>query len=141
MKIFRFLSVLTAIILETTVLPFSLSGVLIAVISVSSEEISPVILFFLGIVRDLFSGGILGVSSLFFLILYFISKRYQKKLYGGNPLFRIFFIALASIVQSLLYYRTLDRGVIVALTVAGFILLTFFEKLNPSLYKGNKISV
>lgn len=141
MKVFRFLFVTAAIILETTVLSFSLSGVLIEIISISSEEISASVIFSLGIIRDLFSGALLGTSSLFFLILYFISKRYQKKLYGGNSLFRIFFIGAATASQSILYYRSPDWRIIAALTIAGFILLSFFEKLNPNPYKGNKINV
>lgn len=141
MKVFRFLLVSAVIVLETTLLPFSLSGMLIAVISISSEEISATVIFSLGIIRDLFSGAQLGTSSLFFLILYLISKRYQKKLYGGNPLFRIFFIGATTFAQSILYYRSADWRIIIALTIAGFILLSFFEKLNPNLHKGSKILV
>lgn len=136
MRLFRLLSVIIAIVLETTVLPFSFSGVLMAVISISSEEISPFVIFILGLVRDVFSGETLGQSSLFFLILYFISKRYQKKLYGGNPLFQVFFICVSAVGQLFLYYHHAETGVVLGLTIAGFILLQIFHRLNPMTHRG-----
>lgn len=141
MKIILYILLLTIIILETTLIafPFSLIFILLVSIYLPAEVI--IMAFLAGLLLDIFSLRHLGGSSLFFLVFTWIGGRYQKKLYPGNPFFRILFINSAVIFYIFLFYKNINIEKIVAFALTVTLLILFVDRIFPKTSGKMRLSI
>lgn len=126
MKLLIFFLFPTCILLESTLVPIPLTLFCIILISSFWEEEIEIWAFLAGIFLDLFVPRLLGIDSIFFLGVVFLSRRYRKKMHSGQFIFLASFFLLIITVYSLIFYKNLGffQLVILATTSGSLLLLT-----------------
>ena len=94
MIVILFLLFFSGIIIESTLINFPLTLILVTILtSIRGEKIVPLV-FIIGLVLDLFTLNLLGSNSLFFLLTTWVAVRYQKKMSSGNLFYPLSFITV-----------------------------------------------
>ena len=132
MNIIIFLLLFFSIILESTLISFPITLVIICVLSLVLRERAGFWAFIFGLILDLFLIQALGLSSLLFIFVVLIASSVYKKVLIVNSLYAIVFIAGISLVYSLVFLRSLDLGIILKSVVFGVVLMLLFSKIFPS---------
>lgn len=131
MSIFFFLILLTAIILETSIFPFSLSFIAFSLLMQTRADDVSLFAFLGGILLDLFSLRLLGGSSLFFLLFVLILRRYGLKFYQGRLLFQFLFILAGMYISQLLFYPGVNWNVFIVISFCTGIILLTIKRMFP----------
>ena len=130
MRIFLFLFIIATVIFETSLFPFSITLITLFLITLLFESDSPLFAFVAGILLDLFSSRMLGVSSLFFLLFIFILKRYHLKFYPGRLLFQLLFILAGIFFSQLLFYGAMiDWKIFIGMGILTGLLLFIIKRM------------
>lgn len=134
MIVILFLLLFFCIVVESTLVNFPLTLIIVTILtSIRGEKIVPLI-FIIGLVLDLFTLNLLGSNSLFFLLTTWVALRYQKKMSSGNLFYPLSFIALLMALYNLIFYRKFDYlSLLTGIAITGifFLLLT---KLFPHIF-------
>jgi len=127
---------LLACFLETVLISFPLTLFVIGFSAFIRHEETVTLAFIAGIILDLLTLRLVGVSSLFFLSFIYLGGRYRKKIYGGTLFFRFLFLIIPYVIYSYLFYRNLDVLRFLVTAVLIFIVLSVMERIFPHI--GNK---
>lgn len=142
MKIKLFLLIILSILIESTFLPYPLVLTVIFIVNYYFEETMPEMLFLYGLLLDLFSLRLLGLSSLMFLFLYAVNILYAKKLQNKSLPFQIFLYVILIFIYNLFYYSLTNFPVILLEIVIGLAVLILFERIFPRKKEaGKKLSL
>lgn len=117
------LLILLSIVVETTLVSYPTTAVVltIAILYLGTDDIW--LIFLSGIIFDLFSQRLLGLSSLFFISLYLIFSRYKKKFHGGRQSLRLLLTGAIVCIYSLLFSGFINwKKIVVAIALAAFLL-------------------
>lgn len=118
------LLILTAIVIETTFVSFPFSAVVLTITLLFLPEEDIWLLFLSGIIFDLFAQRLVGISSLFFLNLYFIIARYKKKFHGGQSVLKFILTGVIVAIYSFLFSGFVDlRKITAGVVLTGLIFL------------------
>jgi hypothetical protein len=94
-----FLIFTLAVFLQTTLLPVNFAVLLITLgLTLFSGDRWPVLAFASGLIFDLIVAGVLGFTSLIFLVLIFVFWLYSRKWSPEHPLFLLLFAILSDVV-------------------------------------------
>ncbi|OIO14433.1 hypothetical protein AUJ73_02220 [Candidatus Gottesmanbacteria bacterium CG1_02_37_22] len=136
------LILLLSIVVESSVAVFPLTLVLICVFSLLLGESMVFLAFFSGILLDLFAMRLLGLDSIFFLVVCWLIGRYRKKIFIGNILYLLGFIALITSIYSYYFYRYVKVWHIIIAEIIAIILIYIINIYFPnSLNDKKKLSV
>jgi len=129
-------------VVESSVAVFPLTLVLICVFSLLLGESMVFLAFFSGILLDLFAMRLLGLDSIFFLVVCWLIGRYRKKIFIGNILYLLGFIALITSIYSYYFYRYVKVWHIIIAEIIAIILIYIINIYFPnSLNDKKKLSV
>lgn len=141
MKPLLFILMYVTVISESTIFPFPLSlGIFLILFSVF-EDISVLPIFLLGILLDISTFRLLGVTSLFFLILLLIKNRYKEKLYTANIIYNLVFFFLAFFSYNYLFFQNLDFIKVLFSTIITLILVKLISGKSSDLVLRNKLTL
>lgn len=142
MKFKLFLFIIFSILIEATILPYPLVLTVIFIANNNFTETMPEMLFFYGLLLDLFSLRLLGSGSLIFLSLFIVNHLYAKKLQNKSLPFQIFLYILLIFIYNLLYYSLSNLMLIFWEIAVGSAVLILFERIFPHKKEtGKKLSV
>ncbi|MBI4990882.1 hypothetical protein HZB96_02195 [Candidatus Gottesmanbacteria bacterium] len=135
MRLLLFFLFLFIIIFESTLFPVPLTLLCVMTVSILWEEEVEIWAFAGGLILDLFIPRLLGIDSIFFLTVVFLSRRYHNKIHSEQFIFYTIFFLLILAVYSLIFYKNLSPVqlvVFIALS-AGFLFFTkqFFPAKSP----------
>ncbi|PIR08644.1 hypothetical protein COV53_01940, partial [Candidatus Gottesmanbacteria bacterium CG11_big_fil_rev_8_21_14_0_20_37_11] len=125
------LILLLSIVVESSVAVFPLTLVLICVFSLLLGESMVFLAFFSGILLDLFAMRLLGLDSIFFLVVCWLIGRYRKKIFIGNILYLLGFIALITSIYSYYFYRYVKVWHIIIAEIIAIILIYIINIYFP----------
>lgn len=140
-KIVLIAVLLVSIVLESTIISFPLSAIALILLNASFKDGKIIWAFFAGLVLDLFSGRILGSSSLFFLLVGWISYRYRKKIHPMNFYYQFFFLILVLSLYSFIFYRYLNFWGLILGAVFGALILRIIKKSYPFIGEKKRLLV
>ena len=105
--------------------------VLISVISIvfGIGAVWPV--FLAGILVDLVNINLLGSHSLFFLIVLWLTRRYQRKIHIGAVMYPMVFFFCVMIAEELIFRRTISYITVISGTVIGIVLIAILSRIFP----------
>lgn len=129
MSVLLFLFITAAVIFETSLFPFSLTLITLFLITLLFEADSPLFAFVAGILLDLFSSRLLGMSSLFFLLFILILKRYHLKFYPGRLIFQLSYLLAGIFFSQLLFYRGIDWKIFIGMGILTGLLLFIIKRM------------
>lgn len=133
--------IIFCILLESTLISYPLTLIAITVLSIFAPEDAILLAFGAGLILDLFSMRILGLSSLYFLSLIYLGSRYRKKIHEGTFLYRFFYLLFAYIIYNFLFYKTVDFTGIIAIGVFGLAILKFSNRLFPTIGSRKRLAI
>lgn len=119
------------IIAESVLISFPFTLVFIILISIFREENIDIFVFVAGFFLDFMALRILGVDSIFFLVLLYIGGRYRKKIYEGAFIYKLLFLMITFVIYNWLFYKSFNLYSVLLTTVLSSILLVWFEKIFP----------
>lgn len=123
-----------ALIFEVSLVSLPLVLVLLIVLSVIYKDYSVFVLgMVFGILRDMLTFSIVGVTSIFFISLIFIILSYQKKFEITSSYFVIF----AIVVFGSLYLLMVGPSFIILKIIVSILLGVIFFAVFKKLYKSN----
>src|SRR3990167_5963224 len=124
MIVILFLLFFSGIIIESTLINFPLTLILVTILtSIRGEKIVPLV-FIIGLVLDLFTLNLLGSNSLFFLLTTWVAVRYQKKMSSGNLFYPLSFITVLMTLYNLIFYKKFDYlSLLAGITVTAIFFL------------------
>lgn len=125
-------------VIETTLIAFPLTLIAITVISIVWGVEMAGTVFLGGLLLDLTNLTPLGSHSLFFLIVMWLTHRYQKKINTGEFIYPMIFILGVVILYSLIFYRQLSYPVVLGGTVLGLFLTWLIPRLFPGIVSHKK---
>lgn len=123
-----FLFIFLSILLETTILNFPLASVVFAssLPFISSDYyFMP---FAIGLLFDIFAQRLLGTSSIFYLLVYFIYNRYKKKIDERRIIYRLFYVTLVVAFDNILFYKYFSLKNIIISLVLSLIIIFILSK-------------
>ncbi|OGG27094.1 hypothetical protein A2960_03060 [Candidatus Gottesmanbacteria bacterium RIFCSPLOWO2_01_FULL_39_12b] len=134
MIVILFLLFFSGIIIESTLINFPLTLILVTILtSIRGEKIVPLV-FIIGLVLDLFTLNLLGSNSLFFLLTTWVAVRYQKKMSSGNLFYPLSFITVLMTLYNLIFYKKFDYLSLLAGITVTAIFFLFLTKLFPHIF-------
>lgn len=125
-------------VIETTILAFPLTLIATTVISIVWGVEMAGTVFLGGLLLDLTNLTPLGSHSLFFLMVMWLTHRYQKKIHTGEFIYPMTFILGVVILYSLIFYRSLNYPVVLGGTVLGMLLVRLTSLLWPDIVSHKK---
>lgn len=141
MKKLLSLILLVSIVLESTLIPFPLTLLMVALVMDILEDEAELIAFVAGIALDIFTMRILGADSIYFLLVIFVARRYRLKLYLQRFWFRLLYLTVALTVYEVIFYRYIDIVKILLGIILASVLLLMIERVFPRYYDRGKLSV
>lgn len=85
--------------------------------------VHPVWLFLSGLLFDLMTGRVWGLSCIYFLTASMCSFRYQQKFHTGSLVYHSVFLAVFLWVHRYLYYQSISVLYILSWTAVGILIL------------------
>ncbi|MEE9590949.1 MAG: rod shape-determining protein MreD [Thermodesulfobacteriota bacterium] len=128
---------------------------LVIVFYIATQKVSlegPILGFVLGYIEDVFSGGIIGVTSLSLVIIFIAVNMLSKAMSFNTTLGRMVGVGLMGIIKGVLYYIILSfmnpnipilLPVFLTPLITGLLaspIIQFLSKINASLAFGGKDS-
>lgn len=141
MMIYLIFTLLLACLLEGVVIPYPLTLFVIGLAAFVRPEATITLAFIAGVILDLLTLRLVGLSSLFFLSLIYLSGRYRKKIYGGTLFFRFLFLIIPYFVYSYLFYRNLNIGSLFITAVLTVAILFVLEKFFPAMGSKKRLAI
>lgn len=130
------------IALESTIFPIPMVLILIIIsLTYFDEYQANLTAFITGATLDLFFGGLLGLRSLFFLIILAFLSFYKKKLTSGSLVQRFLIIIFIVSVYYLFFYRFFNLLYILLSLILTICLYFLFERLNLSSNSKKRLSL
>lgn len=139
--IFFLLLIFVNIIVESTLVPYPLTLISVFLVITFFEKQDESVAFFSGLALDIFSGRIIGVDSLLFLIFTWVWKRYRKKIYPGSIFFRILFLLLTVVLYYFVFYKAFNIWNVLITLVISTLFIIIVGKFFPRLLVKGKFSV
>lgn len=124
------LLVLFFAVIEGSILSFPLTLVVLCALSFFQDERIRLAAFLSGIVLDIFTISTIGKTSLFFLLIIYLSALYQKKLNSQNIIYPLLFIIVTVTSYSLIFYRKINLTTIIFSVVMTACLLILAERFR-----------
>lgn len=87
--------------------------------------------FFSGLILDLVNIEPLGSHSLFFLIVLWLTQRYQRKIHIGAVMYPMVFFFCVMIAEELIFRRTISYITVISGTVIGIVLIAILSRIFP----------
>lgn len=128
------------ILAESVLVSYPLTLLFLIIISIFSRENIDILAFVAGIALDLFTLRILGLDSIFFLIVIYIGERYRQKIYEGAFIYRLLFLMITFVIYNWLFYKSFNFRSILVTAITSSLLLVWYEKIFPEINK-QKLSV
>jgi len=114
---------LAGVLLESTIISFPITLIIVSVyvLSVGADTVKWA--FFGGLLLDFLAIRALGETSIFFLSMSWVISRYKKKLHFGNIIYFIIFLSCVSTFYGFLFFRFVTGlNVVGSLAIGAFIL-------------------
>lgn len=89
------------------------------------------VVFFSGLILDLVNIEPLGSHSLFFLIVLWLTQRYQRKIHIGAVMYPMVFFFCVMIAEELIFRRTISYITVISGTVIGIVLIAILSRIFP----------
>jgi rod shape-determining protein MreD len=133
MKYMLFTVLLISVFLETTIVNFPLTLVLIVLISMTQGDRASVLAFIAGVIYDFFSQRPIGSTSLFFLAVCWVISKYQRKLYLSGFFVPLIFVAVITAIYQLVFIRHIHIFQIVICVIMSAICLLVINRYLPEI--------
>lgn len=130
-----------ACFLEGIVIAYPLTLFVIGFAAIVRHEETIILAFIAGVILDLLTLRLVGLSSLFFLSLIYLGGRYRKKIYGGTFFFRLLFLIIPYVVYSYLFYKNLNISSLFVTAVLVVVVLFVLERFFPTVGSKKRLAV
>lgn len=119
--------ILLSVILETTHVTTPLTASLLTAMALLLGREAALVLFIGGVLLDVFSLRLLGLSGMYFLLIGMLTGRYQRKIFSGNLPYTFVILIASTVGYQWLFYTRIDiRATLLSIIVA----LTFLWVVN-----------
>ena len=136
-----FILIFVSVLLESTLIAYPLTLVSVFLVVTFLESQDELVGFFSGLVLDIFSGRLIGVDSLLFLLFIWIWKHYRNKIYPGSIFFRILFLLLTVVFYNFVFYRNFNFWNLLITLFISALFIIIVDKFFPKLLVKGKLSV
>lgn len=142
MKAFLAILLFISIILESTIIPFPLTLLCLLLFVHFLESQIVFFSFFTGLLLDVFSLYMWGVSSVFFLVTVFVLSYYRRKFHQeGSFIYQLLFIFLFIALYGFFFYHYFRLKELIFVLVLEAVFLFIFKRLFPYRRKKGKLAV
>lgn len=131
MKYLSLLIIFLCVVLQSSVISYPFTILAVTVISIFREDEVVELAFVSGILLDLFSIRLLGVDSLYFLLIIYLGNRYRKKIHQGAFIYRFVYVMVPYVFYDALFHKTQNIVIHLGTTVFVCVILFWYEKLFP----------
>lgn len=132
MRQIAFILLIATALLEGSIFSFPLTLSLAISIAMNWPTYSASWLFVAGIILDMFTPRLWGLSSIFFLGMLLFIVRIQRKISGKGLLFIAFFILFVQSVYSILFAGGFDYRFVSGGTIMGVLFTVLFARFAVS---------
>lgn len=113
---------------ESALVAYPLTLSAIVLINIVKKKDLVFLAFFSGLILDIFTQRLLGISSLYFLLLILLSVRYRQKIHEGAFFYRLGYLLLALFIYNFFFYKNITLISAVATIAAGTTVLLWLER-------------
>lgn len=130
-----------SIIVESTIISFPVTLLVITLIVSIFEEEAVYWAFTAGLILDIFAFKLLGISSLFFLTIVWTKERFRKKFHQGWMYYQLFTLIAVIALYSLLNYHHIDIWELVITSILAGLILFGIRNILPKEGSSKKLSI
>lgn len=135
------LILLLSAVIESAVVYVPFTVLMVLYMEIIFEWTNVWLLFFSGLVLDIWQDRLVGVNSLFFLIAVGIWQRYRRKLNTATHLYQIIYFTIVISIYFLLFYKSYAFPIMVGVILAAVILLILLKKIFPETSRRRRLSI